>query len=56
MKYSFLKGLFKVATQAVIWGVPVLLLQYPTTANLTISALAALVVNYLKVRNQEAGY
>lgn len=55
MKYSFLKGLSKSATQAAIFAIPLLLMSLPNEwTELTIGGLLTLVVNYLKVKYQEA--
>ena len=49
MKYSFERGLLKGLTAIVCFGVPFLLTQFPEVANLTIGAVALMLINYLKV-------
>lgn len=51
-KYSFLTGVWKMAQQALIFGIPLLVLQFPEWANLTIAGVLNLVVNYLKVKGK----
>lgn len=53
-KYSFLKGLAKALTGVLIFGIPVLVGEFPAVANLTIGGIATLVVNFMKVKNEIA--
>ena len=54
MKYSFKKGLGKVAKYLVIFAVPALvdkfIISYPEIAQLSVGAILVGIVNYLKVR------
>lgn len=53
MTYSFKKGLIKGITAVVCFGVPFLLTQFPEVANLTIGAVALMLVNFIKVKIAE---
>lgn len=50
MKYSFWKGLSKGIISVIVFAAPLVLLDNPAWANLTIGGLLTMVVNWLKVR------
>ena len=50
MKYSFTKGLGKGAISVLIFAVPIILMDNPAWANLTIGGLLLMGVNFLKVK------
>lgn len=53
MKYSFVKGLWKSVVAVFIFTVPVVLMNNPAWADLTIGGVLVLAVNYLKVKNKQ---
>ena len=50
MNYSFLKGIKKGVVSAIIFAVPLILLNNPDWANLTIGGVLVVAVNFLKVK------
>lgn len=50
MKYNWKKGLIKGVTGVVIFAIPVLINKFPTLANLTISGLGIMFVNFIKIK------
>lgn len=50
MKYSLKKGLIKGILPVIIFGIPFLINQFPTYADLTIGGLGIMLINYLKVK------
>lgn len=50
MKYSYKKGLKKGIVSAIIFAIPLMMLQFPEYAELTIGGLGVILVNYLKVK------
>lgn len=50
MKYSFTKGLGKGVVGVIIFAVPLVLMDNPSWANLTVGGLLLMAVNFLKVK------
>lgn len=48
-KYSFTKGLVKGVTSFVLFAIPFFITSFPEVANLTIGAVAVIVLNAIKV-------
>lgn len=53
MKYDIKRGLVKGLTALVCFGVPFLITQFPEVANLTLGAVALMIVNFIKVSVQK---